>query len=853
MKTRFQSFSPALTLFALIILNGSFASAHAQGTAFTYQGRLNNGGTAAAGSYDFRFRLAADNLGNDYVGSAFLTNGVPVTNGLFTTAMDFGANIFTGSNYWLEVDVRTNGAGGYTTLFPLQAVTPAPYAIYAGTANTVVGSISNSALPSSANFSGTITASALAGNGANVTNVNATALNGVTATNFWQLGGNNISAGQVLGSTNNQSVVIAANGMRGLQIIPVATDFSLGVGASNLVNLVGGSHNYLAPGIGGSIILGGGFDFNLHAYTNSVLSSFSVLGSGFYNVIGLGSYGSFLGSGSLNTVDTNAYLSFLGGGTQNTIAMNSYQSFIGGGGQNLIGTNASRSVISGGANNINLAASSFIGGGAGNLIETNASISVIAGGANNGVGMNSTHGVVVGGFQNHILNDSEQAVVVGGEYNNVQSNSPQAVIVGGEQNTIGSTANYSLIGAGYENVIQGNGLGNLIGGGEENTIQAVRDAAIVGGSFNSIQTNASFAFIGAGIANTIQTNSGSTFIGAGEYNTVQINAKDSVIGGGHTNSILLGALYSVIGGGEQNMVLNNADHGFIGGGVQNTIGANSGAATIAGGYLNYINNSGSATIGGGFANFTSGQYATIGGGHTNIANGQYATVGGGDANNILISADHGTIGGGGANSVIGAFGTVPGGINNVAGHYSFAAGRSANATNDATLVWGDGSAATGSTNANSVTLRASGGYRFFTSSGAAGAQLAANGTSWTTISDRNAKKNFQTVDTLAVLDKLAAIPVQEWNYKWEKDNEVPNIGPMAQDFKHAFYPGRDDKGISTLEFDGVELAAIQGLNRKLEAKDAEIQELKARTAKMDSMEKQLAELELQVKSLVEKK
>ena len=42
-----------------------------------------------------------------------------------------------------------------------------------------------------------------------------------------------------------------------------------------------------------------------------------------------------------------------------------------------------------------------------------------------------------------------------------------------------------------------------------------------------------------------------------------------------------------------------------------------------------------------------------------------------------------------------------------------------------------------------------------------------------------------------------------------RNNDVPNIGPMAQDFKAAFYPGRDDKGISTLEFDGVELAAIR--------------------------------------------
>ena len=59
---------------------------------------------------------------------------------------------------------------------------------------------------------------------------------------------------------------------------------------------------------------------------------------------------------------------------------------------------------------------------------------------------------------------------------------------------------------------------------------------------------------------------------------------------------------------------------------------------------------------------------------------------------------------------------------------------------------------------------------------------------------------------------------------------------MAQDFKAGFYPGRDDKGISTLEFDGVELAAIQGLNQKVGAGDrrseARIQKLEAENAEL---------------------
>jgi len=134
-------------------------------------------------------------------------------------------------------------------------------------------------------------------------------------------------------------------------------------------------------------------------------------------------------------------------------------------------------------------------------------------------------------------------------------------------------------------------------------------------------------------------------------------------------------------------------------------------------------------------------------------------------------------------------------------------------------------------------IRAQGGVIIYDNAGAtAGVFLGSNSPVWVTISDRNAKKNFQPVDALGILNKLAAIPIQQWNYKWERDSDVPNIGPMAQDFKGAFYPGRDDKGITTLEFDGVKLVAIQGLNQKLDA------ELKAKDAKIASLEKKIVDL-----------
>lgn len=138
-------------------------------------------------------------------------------------------------------------------------------------------------------------------------------------------------------------------------------------------------------------------------------------------------------------------------------------------------------------------------------------------------------------------------------------------------------------------------------------------------------------------------------------------------------------------------------------------------------------------------------------------------------------------------------------------------------------MWGDSTDSDiASTNNNSVTFRASGGYRLFSNPTAtAGVSLAPNATAWSVISDRAVKKDFAAVDGREVLEKLAAVPVQSWHYQWESAEATPHLGPVAQAFKAAFYPGRDDQSITTLEFDGVALAAIQGLNQKLEARSQE--------------------------------
>ncbi len=101
----------------------------AVGTAFTYQGRLKDSGVPAAGVYDFQFRLYDALSGGSQIGGTSSVADVAVSDGLFTVTLDFGASAFDGQARWLEIDVKRDADGSYTTLSPRQALTAAPYAL----------------------------------------------------------------------------------------------------------------------------------------------------------------------------------------------------------------------------------------------------------------------------------------------------------------------------------------------------------------------------------------------------------------------------------------------------------------------------------------------------------------------------------------------------------------------------------------------------------------------------------------------------------------------------------------------------------------------------------------------------
>jgi hypothetical protein len=268
-------------------------------------------------------------------------------------------------------------------------------------------------------------------------------------------------------------------------------------------------------------------------------------------------------------------------------------------------------------------------------------------------------------------------------------------------------------------------------------------------------------------------------------------------------------------------------------GISGNSGSTGGGNTISGGgdTGNFNQATGKfGTIGGGSGNKV-GDFGTVGGGSNNNAQAPPNVLGGtigGGSNNIAVL--NGTVGGGDQNRANGPDSMIPGGqLNTASGSGSFAAGRQAKANNQGSFVWGDSNPFDVTSIANNdFTARATGGVRFISAiSGTTptgGVSLAPGGGSWSSLSDRNAKENFSTVDGNKLLDKLNAISVETWNYK-AQDKSTHHMGPMAQDFYAAFGLGEDDTHISTVDADGVALAAIQALYRLSKEKDTQIEQL----------------------------
>lgn len=115
-------------------------AANAISTAFAYQGSLSNSLGPVTGSCDLRLTLFGQASGGGAVAGTLALDGVAVQSGLFSVQVDFGPGAFTGDSRWLETAVRCPaGQGAFATLTPRQAVSPAPYALYAADARQSLG------------------------------------------------------------------------------------------------------------------------------------------------------------------------------------------------------------------------------------------------------------------------------------------------------------------------------------------------------------------------------------------------------------------------------------------------------------------------------------------------------------------------------------------------------------------------------------------------------------------------------------------------------------------------------------------------------------------------------------------
>ena len=239
-----------LAMIGLALSVSLVAVADSVGTAFTYQGYLTDGGSAADGTYDFKFRLYDALTDGTQVGSEVVKDDETVSDGLFTVELDFGSDAFTGDARWLEIDVKADAEGSYTTISPRTALTPAPYALHAVDAWSITGN------------SGT-----------------------THGTNF-------------LGTTDNVSLTLAVSNTAALRLLPNATS----------PNVIGGhSDNSVTSGVVGATIGGGGGS----GVANTATAMLGTVGGGADNTAS--GVAATVGGGASNTA-SGEYATVGGGG-----------------------------------------------------------------------------------------------------------------------------------------------------------------------------------------------------------------------------------------------------------------------------------------------------------------------------------------------------------------------------------------------------------------------------------------------------------------------------------------------------------------------------------------------------------
>lgn len=709
MKIKFTLGTLALPALLLATLIYEPSTSFAQGTAFTYQGRLMESNALANGIFEFEFTLRDSATGGNTL-STLTVEEVPVSNSLFTVTLDFGSGVFTGAPRWLEMQVRNDSVGGsFVLLAPRTPLMPTPYAIMANSASNLLGAlpagqlsgtISNTSLPTSPSFPGTVTASSFSGNGAGLTNVNAASLGGLNSSNFWQTGGNaGTAAGtHFLGTTDNQPLEFKVNGRRVLRIEDNGDGGDPDANPDGSPNVIGGSPaNVADAGVVGATIAGGGAT-NSVGYAsgaNSIMADYGVIGGGWFNNIETDAHESTIAGGAANLISSNSFASAIGGGNANRILLDSRSATIAGGAGNQIGSNSGFSTISGGyLNEIDSnALRATIAGGMDNWIGGGylPSFGTIGGGEFNRISTNAHHATIAGGVANRIGSDSFVGTIGGGGGNVIETNAPTATIAGGSGNHIGAYADNTTIGGGYNNNIAANARYATIPGGDRN---AATNYAFAAGHRAKANHTGGFVWADSQDADFASTASNQFLLRASGGVGIGTNAPVTAL---HVNGTVTATAFSgtlspanlTNGTVSSAISFTNAGNSFAGNGASLS---NVNAATLGGlpaasfwqlggnnlttptaQYLGSANNqavefkvNGSRAL----RLEPSGISPNVVGGYLGNLAGLgvvgAAIAGGGQNENVnAVLANYGFVGGGRANTVAGTDGTIGGGFHNV--------------------------------------------------------------------------------------------------------------------------------------------------------------------------------------------
>ncbi|MDQ7029064.1 MAG: tail fiber domain-containing protein [Ardenticatenia bacterium] len=778
------------------------------GTAFTYQGRLTDGGSPASGSYDFQFALYDAASGGAQVGSTVTLDDVTVSDGVFTVQLDFGSIAFDGNARWLEIGVRPgNSTNSYTTLTPRQALTAVPYALYSLTApwSGLTG------VP--AGFADGVDDVGLSSvSWTDIQNRPAGLDDGDDDTTYSAGTGLTLSGGAF-------SLAASYRLPQGCTSGQIAEwDGSQWVCGTDDVGSGGGSGDITAVNAGAGLTGGG--------TSGDVTLSVDFAGSGSATTVARSDHdhdGAY--APAAHTHDDRYYteteLQTSGQAQVHWDNLSGVPAGLDDGDDDTTYTAGTGLSLSG--DRFSLASTYQLPQTCSNGQVAKWDGSAWACGDDN-TGTTGTFWSLTGNGGTtpgtHFLGTTDAVSLTLAVSDTVAL---RLAPTGGTPNVIG--------GYGGNNVTAGvNGATIGGGGGSPGLNRVTDDYGTVGGGYGNLAgsddgnpATARYATVGGGYSNTASGFWGT--VGGGRGNTA--SGSSATVGGGWYNQVT--AAYGTIAGGgpsdtgdptnTNNRVLD--EYGTIGGGGNNRAGSDDGNPATE----PY------ATVGGGYSNTASRDYATVGGGYINTASGYAAIVGGGYSN-----------------TASGFYATVPGGRdNNATGDYSFVAGRRAKAYNKGCFVWGDATNAdvTCATD-NRTIFRSTGGFYIYTNSSlSSGAYLAAGSGSWSTLSDRNAKEHFAPVDPQGVLEQVAQLPISTWNYR-AQDDSIRHMGPTAQDFYAAFGLGSTDKGIATVDADGVALAAIQGLYQQNQALEKDVKALREENAVLRS---QLTELEARVEAL----